>query len=359
MDDVSQRLGDIEAGLAQLRSDRYPHGPLYFGDHTALVATRWGAKMLVDTRDAAISPWIVLDGLWETHVTAWLQQTLQPGQVFVDVGANVGYFTLLVHSSWARGEGRGRRGPPRSRRVAAPQRHHERALRIRHHLAPSGVVEHDQLQLHERLDFSGALSVGAIGSEALGRLGDSEEMVEVQAVPLDDLLEGLPPVDVLKMDIEGAELQAFAGLSRTLEASPKISVMFEWAPALMEAVGDKADALVDLWKDTACTSGSSKTASAPSSAPSSSTCPTGTSSRHADATGHHGGRRLAPSRDLAGALRGIGAVPADEVVVVDNGSTQEAASAVATSLGAHVVRPGPTSGSAAGWTWACATPAGP
>jgi len=102
------------------------------------------------------------------------------------------------------------------------------------------------VQLHQRLNFSGASSVGAIGSEALGRLGDSEEMVEVQAVPLDDLLEGLPPVDVLKMDIEGAELQAFAGLSRTLEASPKISVMFEWAPALMEAVGDKADALVDL-----------------------------------------------------------------------------------------------------------------
>ena len=68
-------------------------------------------------------------------------------------------------------------------------------------------------------------------------------MVEVQAVPVDDLLVGLPPVDVLKMDIEGAELQAFTGLSRTLEASRNISVMFEWAPALMEAVGDKAEAL--------------------------------------------------------------------------------------------------------------------
>ena len=95
MDELSQRLDDIETGLATLHADRYPNGPLYFGDHTALVATRWGAKMLVDTRDAAIAPWIVLDGLWETHVTDWLQQTLRPGQMFVDVGANVGYFTLL------------------------------------------------------------------------------------------------------------------------------------------------------------------------------------------------------------------------------------------------------------------------
>jgi len=247
MDDVSQRLGDIEAGLAQLRSDRYPHGPLYFGDHTALVATRWGAKMLVDTRDAAISPWIVLDGLWETHVTAWLQQTLQPGQVFVDVGANVGYFTLL---------GAQLVGP--GGRVVAVEAHPGLAELLRRNVIMNGLYGYvttwhraawsstTSVQLHQRLNFSGASSVGAIGSEALGRLGDSEEMVEVQAVPLDDLLEGLPPVDVLKMDIEGAELQAFAGLSRTLEASPKISVMFEWAPALMEAVGDKADALVDL-----------------------------------------------------------------------------------------------------------------
>ena len=102
------------------------------------------------------------------------------------------------------------------------------------------------LQLHQRLNFSGASSVGAIGPEALDRLGDTEEMVEVQAVAVDDLLLGLPPVDVLKMDIEGAELRAFTGLSRTLEASRDISVMFEWAPELMEAVGDKAEALVDL-----------------------------------------------------------------------------------------------------------------
>lgn len=95
MDDLSHRLDGIETSLTALHSSRYPNGPLYFGDHTALVATRWGAKMLVDTRDAAIAPWIVLDGLWETHVTDWLQKTLRSGQMFVDVGANVGYFTLL------------------------------------------------------------------------------------------------------------------------------------------------------------------------------------------------------------------------------------------------------------------------
>lgn len=247
MEELTQRLRAIESGLADLQAARYPHGPLYFGDHTALVSTRWGAKMLVDTRDAAIAPWIVLDGLWETHVTQWLQDTLRPGEVFVDVGANVGYFTLL---------GGLLVGP--QGRVVAVEAHPGLAELLRRNVIMNGLYGYvttwhraawsstTTLQLHQRLNFSGASSVGAIGQDALDRLGDSEEMVEVLAVPLDDLLEGLPPVDVLKMDIEGAELQAFAGLSRTLAASPGISVMFEWAPELMEAVGDKAGALLDL-----------------------------------------------------------------------------------------------------------------
>ncbi len=247
MEELTHRLDAIEAGLAGIRSDRYPNGPLYFGDHTALVATRWGAKMLVDTRDAAISAWIVLDGLWETHVTGWLQQTLRPGQTFVDVGANAGYFTLL---------GGQLVGP--TGRVVAVEAHPGLAELLRRNVVMNGLYGYvttwhraawsspTTLQLHQRLHSSGASSVGAIGQEALNRLGDTEEMVEVQAVPVDDLLVGLPPVDVLKMDIEGAELQAFTGLTRTLEASPRIAVMFEWAPALMEGVGDKAEALIDL-----------------------------------------------------------------------------------------------------------------
>jgi FkbM family methyltransferase len=189
----------------------------------------------------------VLDGLWETHVTEWLQHTLRPGQVFVDVGANIGYFTLLG------GQLVGPQG-----RVVAVEAHPGLAELLRRNVIMNGLYGYvttwhraawsstTTLQLHQRLNFSGASSVGAIGQKALDRLGDTEEMVDVQAVPVDDLLEGFPPVDVLKMDIEGAELQAFTGLSRTLEASQQMAVMFEWAPALMEGVGDKAEALLEL-----------------------------------------------------------------------------------------------------------------
>ena len=54
IEELSQRLDGIEAGLAELHAARYPNGPLYFGDHTALVATRWGARVIgIDLSAAA------------------------------------------------------------------------------------------------------------------------------------------------------------------------------------------------------------------------------------------------------------------------------------------------------------------
>ena len=164
-DELAQRLDDIESGLATLHADRYPNGPLYFGDHTALVATRWGAKMLVDTRDAAIAPWIVLDGLWETHVTDWLQQHASgPGRSSSTWGPTSGYFTLLG------GQLVGPQG-----RVVAVEAHAGLAELLRRNVIMNGLYGYvttwhraawstaTQLQLHQRLNFSGASSVGAIG----------------------------------------------------------------------------------------------------------------------------------------------------------------------------------------------------
>jgi hypothetical protein len=91
-------LDAIDGELAAIQAGRYPRGPVYLGDNTAVVTTRWGGILLVDTRDSTLSPALLLHVIWEPEATKWFQDTLRPGQVFVDVGANVGYFSLLARA---------------------------------------------------------------------------------------------------------------------------------------------------------------------------------------------------------------------------------------------------------------------
>ena len=46
--------------------------------------------------DVHVSAAIARDGIWEPQETRFLLDTLRPGDVFVDVGANIGYFSLLA-----------------------------------------------------------------------------------------------------------------------------------------------------------------------------------------------------------------------------------------------------------------------
>ncbi len=76
---------------------------------------------------------------------------------------------------------------------------------------------------------------------------DREEQVEVEAVrPRRRARRDSARVDVVKVDVEGAEVHAFAGLERTLDANPGITIMFEWSPEQIRQVGDDPAALLEL-----------------------------------------------------------------------------------------------------------------
>ena len=69
---------------------------VYLGKHVALTRVLGDLLLYVDTRDLILAPHLVMNGCWEFWVTQAIARHLKPGMVCADVGANVGYYTLLM-----------------------------------------------------------------------------------------------------------------------------------------------------------------------------------------------------------------------------------------------------------------------
>ncbi|MCA9248608.1 MAG: FkbM family methyltransferase [Planctomycetales bacterium] len=169
-----------------------------------------GITMRLGYRDR-IQKTIIATGKWDPHTADTLRTLLSSGDTFVDVGANVGYFSLLA-SQLVGPTGRVFAFEPSLRALARLTDHLERN-RIRNVLvAACGLADRRALLTLHRADD------GNIGKSSLG-LDTSEtcESETIQTVRLDDYIAEFEVVPrVIKIDVEGAELLALRGMENTL-----------------------------------------------------------------------------------------------------------------------------------------------
>jgi FkbM family methyltransferase len=133
-------------------------------------------------------------GTYERETQRLLAGLLRPGRVFYDLGANVGFYSVMA----------ARRGAI----VHAFEPEPGNLLALRRHVELNAL----NIVVHEAAvsDVEGRATFG--GSGSTGRLGDGR--IEVQTVALDSLT--IPPPDVMKIDVEGAELAVLRGGYRTI-----------------------------------------------------------------------------------------------------------------------------------------------
>ncbi|WP_306332749.1 FkbM family methyltransferase [Streptomyces sp. KL118A] len=210
-----------------------------------VVTDLYGHRFAVDTQDL-IQRYVYLFGAWEPHMTRWLRGRLGAGDVFVDVGANVGYFAVL---------GAGLVGP-RGRVVAieASPAFHDRLLRnaeLNGH-ANIRAVNAAVSDAHKRLTFILASSNNMGANSIVPYDGPAESTFEAEASPLPELLEPaeLAEARVIKIDVEGAEGGVVRGLAPALDRlRDDVEIAVEVTPDRMQQLGDSVEELMKTMRE--------------------------------------------------------------------------------------------------------------
>jgi FkbM family methyltransferase len=189
-----------------------------------------GLKMEVDPAQMGVVPELLRDGIFERCETELLRSLLRPGQVFVDVGGNIGYYTLIA-ADIVGNQGRVYVFEPEPENFGFLQRNVQLngfTNVTLERLALSNVRETNRLFLNSTNS----------GGHHLYDPGDGEKSVAVETIRLDDYLAGkLQPVHLVKMDIEGFEPIAFEGMKTVLKANPAVRLLTEFYPKMIKDAG--------------------------------------------------------------------------------------------------------------------------
>jgi FkbM family methyltransferase len=177
-----------------------------------------------DADDLGLTPHLCLDGFWESWVTMVMARIIEPGWHCIDVGANQGYYTLLMAD--AVGEtGRVLAIEPNPR----PLEFLQLSLEVNGFLSQVEVVqkavaecsgEKVKLVVPTRRAMDGTICKAA-------ELTGEGETLEVETVTLDRLTDEWSRVDLIKIDAEGAEEKIWRGMLQTLRRNPTITIIME------------------------------------------------------------------------------------------------------------------------------------
>jgi FkbM family methyltransferase len=174
---------------------------------------------------------LLVQGTWEPHTTALFKKLLRKGMNVVDIGANIGYFTLLA-ASLVGESGEVFAFEPASQNYALLVKNIE-------------VNGYKNVIPVQKAVFSNTgkvkffLNNVALGQSSLFEVSENPtEAIMVDVVSLDEFFkDNERPIDIIKMDIEGAEMTALLGMAKIVENNDDIKIFTEFWPDGLQKSG--------------------------------------------------------------------------------------------------------------------------
>lgn len=221
---------------------------LWWLETTVNAETVFGARLRANGKDI-VGKYLYYFGIWEPNLTHWMERRLQPGDLFVDVGANIGYYSHLA--SKLVGE---------SGRVvsieALPQifktlEHNLKANGLRNVRPVNAAVWHREEKLKMFADAQNPSGTTTLIHEWADHWNLQGEF-EVDARTLSAILteEEIKNVRLIKIDVEGAEWNVVSEMRSWLPSCRKeAEIIIEVAPDMLKTHGKTGQDMLDIFAE--------------------------------------------------------------------------------------------------------------
>jgi len=193
-----------------------------------------GSKMYFSLEDPGISRDLLLDGIREPEETRIMQTVLEPSMIVVDVGANIGYYSLMEC-----------RAVTEAGHVYAIEPEPHNYATLCRNIILNNYRNIDTFEIGIS-DSSGSSTLYVSKHSNLHNLvtplhpKSPGSIITIPVCSLDDFVRenGIAPstINCIRMDIEGYETKALAGMTEILQATHSLILFVEWHPQFIKKI---------------------------------------------------------------------------------------------------------------------------
>ena len=213
-------------GLSKLPLVTWVHGFFYrhLKPSGIVLIDVQGSKMYVDSRDIGVAPFLLEWGFYEKYETELFKRLVKKGMVVVDVGANIGYYTLLA-AHLVGDEGKVFAFEPDPNNYSLLCKNIE-VNGYRNVIPVRKAVFSKSGEMELFLDESN------LGGHSLSEANvDKGASIMVEVTSLDDYFRNTDyKIDVIKMDVQGSEMAVLEGMANIINQNDDLKIITEFWP---------------------------------------------------------------------------------------------------------------------------------
>ena len=211
-------------------------------------AETWGGKIRVHNDDTGSLSTLSISGVFGPRDTQTVKDNVFSGNIVVDLGANIGYFTCLLAKIVGEG-GKVFAFEPDPRNLKLLRRN------IQENDYKNVIIVDKAVS-----DVNGSCTLYSSQKKfGANRIFESKKKqthdfipIKSETICLDDYFEKqnlLKKIDFIKIDVEGSEFRAFNGMKKILELNNNLKIFTEIAPSLLEDAGSSGKQVLDFLQE--------------------------------------------------------------------------------------------------------------